>query len=155
MFVSSGQLYVFLASFSFGYIFGVVYYAFCFFKAFTKSKIIKTIFDIVFFSLFSVCYLFYSDQKAFPFFRIFAPFSALFGLFCFYKSFEKYLAKFTQKAYNYFVKIKGKIFNGRSKKKKACVRRHGNRCVATRDFAGDTYISVVRNKRRKQKKSGT
>ncbi len=100
MFVTSGQLYVFLGSIAFGSASGLFYSVFSLVKFLFKNKIVDIILDVLFFVLFSVGYVCFSVYYGFPSLRLYMPIGALTGLLLYMKSFGIILANTAKKLYN-------------------------------------------------------
>ena len=137
MFVTANQFYVFVACFSFGGAFGVV---------FNVSNIIKKpfnkispIFDVLSFIFMGILFRIYSNLLQFPNFRAYMVVGVVLGVVAYKKSFYIILAKCLQKIYNkieykYVIlkeKKKRKKTNDGTKVQKGNSRVNG-RCSSTR-----------------------
>lgn len=112
MYVTNGQIYVFLGAVSYGVLLGVLYGLFSAIKYFIKNKIFGVFLDVAFFVLFAAGYVFFSVKYNFPSLRPYMPLAALLGLWLYTKSFGIIVANISKKLYNiivHFVKTKLKI----------------------------------------------
>ena len=103
--VSSGQFFVFLTCVSLGVFFGVIYTILYCIKGLVKSKVIMSLFDIIYFVLIAFLYTVITCNLKFPSFRFYMIIGVFLGLIGYIESFNFILAKFIKKIYNSIVKL--------------------------------------------------
>lgn len=122
MFVSSGQIFVFIACIAFGGVSGLVFFIISPFKMICKNKIIYAVLDFLCFALITYLFLLFYNRYKFPNLRAYMIIGVFLGLLCYFKSFNIILAKVQKKFYNIIKEIKinkGRNKNGRTKAKKS------------------------------------
>ena len=110
MFVSSGQLYVFVCCVAFGFCSGVLFNLFKPLKDLFVNKIINYFIDFFVFSLLGIIYCRFTILANFPSLRAYMLFGVFAGLFIYFKSFYITIAKNTKKLYNIISKFLGLLF---------------------------------------------
>ena len=142
MFVSSNQIYVFLACLTFGYLSGVVFSVVNCIKFFIKNKWIRALFDFCAFMFVVFTYFAYSFNMNFPNFRIYMALGVFVGIVFYFKSFHIILAKIGKKFYNNIKvkKVKTKDERIKSKKANRCVN---GGCCAVSSCADNDYVVSV------------
>ncbi len=118
MFVSSGQIFVFLACIAFGGASGFVFTLFSPLKRIVKKMIFINIIDFISMCLIAFLFLIFGNFFNFPSLRAYMIVGVLIGIFCYFKSFNIILAKARKKIYNIIIKNKGRKGNGRTKVEK-------------------------------------
>ncbi len=142
MFVSSNQIYVFLACLTFGYLSGVVFSGVKSISFFIKNTWIKAVLDLCAFLLVTFMYLLYSYNMKFPNFRLYMPLGVFIGIAFYFKSLYIILAKIGKKFYNIIKvkKVKTKDERIKSKKANRCV--NGGRCAVSGRTDNDYVVSA-------------
>ncbi len=105
MFVTSTQIYVFIASIAFGGFCGVLFSISELFKNFFNNVFLRIIPDLIAFIITAFLYILYASLLKFPNFRLYMPLGVILGIFIYLKSFHILLAKYVKITYNIFVKI--------------------------------------------------
>ena len=105
MFVSSNQIYVFLACVTIGCCCGVFLSVSHLLKIVIKNKILTALCDIIAFLLISLVYVAWSHHWRFPSFRMYMMVGLFLGLVLYMKSFHIILAKFIKKLYTILVRL--------------------------------------------------
>ena len=100
MFVSKGQIFIFIACIAFGAISGILFSITCCVKKKINNKYLSVVIDITAFFLVSFFYVFYSYKLNFGNIRLYMPTGVLLGIFLYIKSFNYILAKISDKIYN-------------------------------------------------------
>lgn len=115
MFVTKNQFYVFLACIAYGAVSGIVFSLFRLLTIKLNKKVIKTVFDGVFFLLFGFGMVVYSFYLNFPSIRAYMIVGDFLGLFLYIKSFHISLAKAIKMAYNNIKEKRSKTKDDRVK----------------------------------------
>ncbi len=136
MFVSSGQIYVFLSCVAFGGVSGSVVGFSESIKKICKNKILSVIISVISFIIVGFLYVAYSSRMKFPSLRWYMIVGVLAGIVAYFKSFHIILAKCEKLIYNIIVKIFSKVKNGPSKSKKSDNRNDGG----SRASCGNTGV---------------
>ncbi len=145
MFVSSGQIYVFLACFAVGGVSGIFLSVSRGVKYLIKNKIVAVISDITAFLAITLSFIGLSFAFGFPNIRAYMPLGVFLGVIAYMKSFHIILAKLTIMIYNYIITHTGRIIrnaNDRRKTKKINSRRRSRRGAFGSDTAIDNGLSV-------------
>ena len=125
MFVSKGQIYVFIVCVAIGCLSGIFFSLSALLKSGVKSKCFRIIPDIFVFVALSVAYVFLAYSFGFPNLRAYMIVGVFVGIIGYFKSFHILLAKCLKKLYNIIRKKVLKVRYDRVKVKKinSCV--HG------------------------------
>lgn len=94
------EISVFCICVSFGIISGVVFSILRLLANAIKNSVVEIVFDILYFSLLSVGFIFLSYYLKFPSFRLYMCVGVLLGVYMYVKSFHITLAIITEKVYN-------------------------------------------------------
>ena len=100
------EISVFFICFSFGVISGIVFSILRLLSNVIKNNFAEVAFDILYFSLLSVGFIFLSYYLKFPSFRLYMCIGVLLGVYVYVKSFHYILAIGVEKVYN---QIRNKI----------------------------------------------
>ena len=115
MFVSKGQIYVFIACVAYGIMSSIIFLMTRILKCKFKQTKVVQLFDVLGYVLISLGYIIYSHLFSFPNFRLYMPFGVLVGHYLSIKSFHITLAKTFKKVYNSYKDKKVKSKDERSK----------------------------------------
>ena len=144
MFVSYGQIFVFLACVTIGCTSGIfLSFSQCL-KRLITNRAVGVLLDITAFIAVTITYLFLSFSWGFPSVRAYMIVGVIVGLWGYMKSFHIILAKFTKKFYNIIIKklTKGKgTKDDRSKSKKVDSGLNGRGSVAFIYSSNDNGLS--------------
>lgn len=102
MFVSKGQFIVFCSCVSFGAFAGIIYGFLNTYSFFLKNKGVKLAFDVLIFSIISICFVLYSSVQKLPNLRFYMILGVFLGVLIYIKTFHYILAKNLKKIYNIF-----------------------------------------------------
>ena len=115
MFVTQNQFYVFLACIAFGAIGGTLFSLFRLLSLAVNIKVIKVVFDALFFIIFAFGMVIYSFYLNLPSIRAYMIIGNFLGLFLYIKSFHIILAKALKMAYNNIKRKRSKAKDDRDK----------------------------------------
>ncbi len=155
MFVTKNQFYVFVAALAFGIISAIPYGIFC--TVTKKNKVLKSLFDSLYFSGLVPLFVWYTYSLDFSNLRVYTLVGFFCGFVLYTKSFNDILAKWLVMCYNKTIKksvdkLIGKFKvkkHARTKEKKHNNRHDRNGGIATRDTAVDFDFSVSVNIKQK------
>ena len=117
MFVSKGQIFVFIACVAFGGVSGIVFSFFSVLNFIIKNKIVKHLFDFLAFLIVCFAYVIFAYKMHFPNFRLYMIAGVFAGIYIYIKSFHIILAKFAKKLYNITILKREKIKKCSAKQK--------------------------------------
>jgi hypothetical protein len=129
MFVTTNQIFVFLACASFGGVIGCLFSVSIFIKEKIKIKWIKILLDVIAFMVSTILYVVYAYKMHFPNLRLYMILGVMVGIISYLKSFHIILAKLLKKAYNIIKSKKAKSRYDRSKDEKADSCNNGRRSI--------------------------
>ena len=141
MFVTYGQIYVFIVCVAIGGLSGILFSLSALLKLWIKNQYFRTIPDIFVFAVLSAVYVFLSYTFGFPNLRAYMILGVFVGIIVYFKSFHILLANCLKKLYNIIRKKVLKVRYDRVKVKKinSCV--HGGRGVANCDIDISNVVS--------------
>ncbi len=154
MFVTSNQIYIFLACVAYGGVSGVIFSILFCVKKIVKNQFLAFTFDFISFIVVAFGYLLYSYSLKFSDFRIYMPIGVFIGILAYLKSFHILVAKYVKKIYNIIRKIFKKVNDDRIKSKKAGCGVNRGRGVAVCLSSNDMDLSTDSHKRKGKKTYG-
>ena len=109
MFVSEGQLVIFIFCVALGFLIGIIWSIFSILREVFQLRIFRLFLDVLFFVVSILFYVLYANLLNFPSFRFYMPIGVFIGLFFYCESFHYILAKCIKRLYNITVKYTVKV----------------------------------------------